>query len=114
LWAETSERLSDVVGIGLKYGGGPNELQNRLQLVAETIAALEQGELVDAGGIVAIHDVLNPAWTGPRTELTRLLWRTRTLKDVRFVDSIAYARKVEMNTATDRVANAMAAVSLSA
>jgi len=67
-----------------------------------------------AGGAVAMHDVLNPAWTGPRRELIRLLWRTRTLKDVTFVDSIACARKVEMNTAADRIANVMAALALSA
>ncbi len=69
---------------------------------------------VHVGGVVALHDVVNPAWSGPRSELARLLWRTRTLKRVTFVDSIAYARKVETNTAADRMANAVAALVLTA
>ena len=69
---------------------------------------------VYVGGIVALHDVINPAWSGPRREFARLLWRTRALKDVTFVDSIAYARKVETNTAADRMANAVAALTLTA
>ena len=43
-----------------------------------------------------------------------MLWRSRALGRVRFVDSMAYARKVEASTAADRVANAAAALALRA
>jgi predicted O-methyltransferase YrrM len=67
-----------------------------------------------AGGTVALHDVVNPAWSGPRREVARLLWQSRALGRVRFVDSIAYARKVGTSTAADRIANAAAALALRA
>jgi predicted O-methyltransferase YrrM len=66
------------------------------------------------GGTVALHDVVNPAYAGPRRELARMLWRSRALGRVRVVDSMAYARKVEASTAADRVANAAAALALRA
>jgi len=64
------------------------------------------------GGFVALHDVVCPGWTGPRRELTRLLWRSRGLGRVTFVDSIAYARKTASSTAVDRLANLTAALTL--
>lgn len=64
------------------------------------------------GGTVALHDVVNPACSGLRREVARLLWRSRVLGRVRFVDSIAYARKVGASTAADRMANAAAALAL--
>ena len=66
------------------------------------------------GGTVALHDVVNPAYSGPRREVARLLWRSRALARVKFVDSIAYARKVTANTPVDRIANALAAFMLTA
>jgi predicted O-methyltransferase YrrM len=66
------------------------------------------------GGTVALHDVINPRYGGPRRALIRVLWRARDLGRVQFVDSIAYAPKVAVNTAGDRMSNALAAIALAA
>jgi len=45
LWAELSERLSDVVDPGLKYGAGPEEHREFLMTVASRLAVFEEAEL---------------------------------------------------------------------
>src|SRR5262249_6201107 len=44
LWAEVSERLSDKVGIELKYGSGPDDLQRMLLAAARSVARYERLE----------------------------------------------------------------------
>lgn len=44
VWAEVSERLSDSVGIALKYGGGPRKLQHELLIAAKFVALFEDLE----------------------------------------------------------------------
>ena len=44
VWAEVSERLSDSVGVALKYGRGPKHLQDELLNAAEVVAELEEVE----------------------------------------------------------------------
>src|SRR5437762_5663750 len=61
------------------------------------------------GGILALHDVVNHRWPGPRRALRRELWRSTELTGVRFVDSIAWMRKVGRNTARDRRRNGFTA-----
>jgi predicted O-methyltransferase YrrM len=68
-------------------------------------------KLVD-GGVLALHDVLNQRWPGPRRALRRLLWRSTEIAAVQFVDSIAWMRKVRRNTPADRLRNRFAAVLL--
>jgi predicted O-methyltransferase YrrM len=70
-------------------------------------------KLVD-GGVIALHDVLNHRWSGPRRALRRLLWRSTQVSAVQFVDSIAWMTKVERNHATDRWRNRFAALLLAA
>jgi putative GTP pyrophosphokinase len=41
-WAEVSEKLADVYGIGLKYGGGPPEIRRVLDAYSEVISTFEQ------------------------------------------------------------------------
>jgi hypothetical protein len=44
LWAELSEKLSDVVDSALKYGGGDTEKLTLLTLISEAIETLEDIE----------------------------------------------------------------------
>jgi predicted O-methyltransferase YrrM len=64
------------------------------------------------GGIVALHDVVNHRWAGPRRALRRELWRSTELTGVKFVDSIAWMTKVGRNTARDRWRNRLTALLL--
>jgi len=57
------------------------------------------------GGIVALHDVLNGKWTGPRRALRAYLWRSTNVSAARFVDSIAWMRKTAHVTVGDRFRN---------
>lgn len=45
LWAEISEKLSDVVDPALKYGGGPNESRELLLEYSAMVADVERAEL---------------------------------------------------------------------
>ncbi len=49
IWAETSEKFSDMIDASIKYGGGDSELQGLLQEFSELIGAEESDEknLVD-------------------------------------------------------------------
>jgi predicted O-methyltransferase YrrM len=64
------------------------------------------------GGVLALHDVLNDRWSGPRRALRGLLWRSTEISAVQFVDSIAWMRKVRRNTVIDRLRNCFAAALL--
>jgi len=44
LWAELSEKLSDVVDPAIKYGGGPDDLRAMLAKASETVARIEETE----------------------------------------------------------------------
>jgi predicted O-methyltransferase YrrM len=69
---------------------------------------------VPAGGRVAVHDVINKQWPGPRRALRRLMWRSTEITAVKFVDSIAWMRKVQRNTRSDRLRNRLSALVLMA
>jgi predicted O-methyltransferase YrrM len=69
---------------------------------------------VPAGGRVALHDVINRQWPGPRRALRRLMWRSTEITAVQFVDSIAWMRKVKRNSWSDRARNRLAALMLMA
>jgi ppGpp synthetase/RelA/SpoT-type nucleotidyltranferase len=49
LWAQLSEKLSDVFGAAIKYGGGDSEVQEHLSGSSAGIAALEDLELQLSG-----------------------------------------------------------------
>ena len=44
LWAELSEKLSDVLGISVKYGGGPSYVRPLLHRASQTVAEIEGAE----------------------------------------------------------------------
>lgn len=44
LWAELSEKLSDVVDPALKYGGGPEEFRSALDVISKAIEGHESIE----------------------------------------------------------------------
>jgi predicted O-methyltransferase YrrM len=69
---------------------------------------------VRAGGWVALHDVRNREWPGVSRALSRLLWTSTTLADVRFADSIAAMQVVPRSTVLDRLRNRWVAVCLRA
>jgi predicted O-methyltransferase YrrM len=66
------------------------------------------------GGVLALHDVLNERWPGPRRALGRLLWRSTEIEEVRFVDSIAWMKKVRRSSMGDRVRNRVMVLLLTA
>ena len=69
---------------------------------------------VRAGGWAALHDVRNRQWPGVSRVLSRLLWTSTTVADVRFADSIAAMKTVARNTFRDRLHNRWLAVCLRA
>jgi hypothetical protein len=66
------------------------------------------------GGVLALHDVLNERWPGPRCALRKLLWRSTEITAVQFVDSIAWMRKVTRSSVGDRLRNRFAVLLLMA
>jgi len=44
LWAELSEKCSDVLDPAIKYGGGPDEWRNRLTSISKSVAIYEKFE----------------------------------------------------------------------
>lgn len=66
------------------------------------------------GGVLALHDVLNQRWSGPRRAFGRMLWRSREITAAQFVDSIAWVRKVRRNTLAVRLRNRWVALLLMA
>jgi hypothetical protein len=64
--------------------------------------------------VLALHDVINRRWSGPRSVLRELLWRSNEITAVHFVGSIAYMTKVQRNTAADRWRNRLVALLLRA
>jgi MMP 1-O-methyltransferase len=57
------------------------------------------------GGIVAFHDVLDPACDGPRRVVLESVCSSRKFGGVRLVRSIAYAAKVIENSTRERAQN---------
>lgn len=51
LWAQLSEKLSDVRDPAIKYGGGDSETQKWLSLISELVAATEYRELRRLSGV---------------------------------------------------------------
>lgn len=45
IWAQCSERLADLHGIEVKYGGGPAEVVSILQLLSELVAEIEAPQM---------------------------------------------------------------------
>jgi predicted O-methyltransferase YrrM len=66
------------------------------------------------GGVLALHDVLNERWPGPRRAIRRFMWRSTEINTVQFVDSIAWMTKVKRNTPSDRMRNRLAVLLLMA
>ena len=66
------------------------------------------------GGTIALHDVLNERWAGPRRAVRDLLWRSREIEAVRFTDSIAWTRRVAKPSIADRLRNRFVAALLAA
>lgn len=59
MWAQSAEEDTARLGLGLKFGLGPDDLREYYRLMAEVIAAREEGSLVDEG-VVARLAKLHP------------------------------------------------------
>jgi predicted O-methyltransferase YrrM len=59
-------------------------------------------KLVD-GGIMAFHDTIG--WPGPRKVAREWMYKSTHFKEVRFVNTISYGKKVERNSLLDRIGN---------
>jgi putative GTP pyrophosphokinase len=55
-WAELSEKWSDVVDPGIKYGGGPAAVRSLLQSMSDTIANIEEVECDTSNVRIAADD----------------------------------------------------------
>jgi ppGpp synthetase/RelA/SpoT-type nucleotidyltranferase len=53
LWAQWSEKLSDVLDPAIKYGGGDSDTQNALSEISRTVASYEDLELEPVAQLVA-------------------------------------------------------------
>jgi len=60
MWANLSEKSSDVLDPTIKYGGGPDEWRNRLGKLSESVAAYEKFEKIHAVA-VASNEVFEKA-----------------------------------------------------
>jgi putative GTP pyrophosphokinase len=47
-WAEASEKISDLKGTSIKYGGGDELLQRTLQIISACVATVEEDEMEEA------------------------------------------------------------------
>jgi ppGpp synthetase/RelA/SpoT-type nucleotidyltranferase len=59
MWAQSAEEDTARLGLGLKFGLGPDDLREYYRLMAEVVAAREQGMLADEG-VVARLAKLHP------------------------------------------------------
>lgn len=55
------------------------------------------------GGVMAFHDTIGRE--GPRRVVEQMVFRSHRFRNVRFVDSMTVAEKVEQNTAAERLRN---------
>jgi len=55
------------------------------------------------GGVMAFHDTIG--WPGVKKVVHKSVYKSKYFKDVKFVDSITYARKVAHNSMIDRIKN---------
>jgi ppGpp synthetase/RelA/SpoT-type nucleotidyltranferase len=70
LWAELSEKLSDVIDPTIKYGGGDDETRDLLGATSQAVAAVEEAEKKQAAFDRAISGV-PPERRGELEELSR-------------------------------------------
>ena len=78
LWAELSERISDVIDPSIKYGGGDTELQEFLQNLSGVIAHSEAREKVVADAMALLQTL--ELTDEQRQQLTRALEYSRQSK----------------------------------
>lgn len=55
------------------------------------------------GGIIAFHDTIG--WDGPKKIVTNYVYRSKYFKNIKFIDSITYGKKVKQNSWSDQLKN---------
>jgi hypothetical protein len=71
MWAQSAEEDTARLGLGLKFGLGPDDLREYYRLTAEVITAREEGRLVDEGVIsrlAKLHPEMRRYFTHHRHE----------------------------------------------
>lgn len=75
LWAEHSEKLADKFGIAVKYGGGPEDIRQRLEALSKNIGFVEllEANSVNNANLEAGRMILSNLKTNVQTALADLL-----------------------------------------
>lgn len=71
LWAQSAEEDTARLGLGLKFGLGPDDLREYYRLMADVMAAREEGKLVDEGvlrRLAKLHPEMRQYFTSHRYE----------------------------------------------
>jgi ppGpp synthetase/RelA/SpoT-type nucleotidyltranferase len=71
MWAQSTEEDTARLGLGLKFGLGPDDLREYYQLMAEILAAREEGRLIDEGvlaRLAKLHPEMRRYFTHHRYE----------------------------------------------
>lgn len=71
MWAQSAEEDTARLGLGLKFGLGPDDLREYYRLISEVVAAREEGRLVDEGVIsrlAKLHPEMRHYFTHHRHE----------------------------------------------
>jgi putative GTP pyrophosphokinase len=79
LWAELSEKFSDIFGIAVKYGGGAEDVQQLLKLLSASIKIIESVEPTATNSAILL--LLKDFRTKIRASLVRLLDATKEVND---------------------------------
>lgn len=57
MWAQSAEEDTARLGLGLKFGIGPDDLREYYRLMADVVAAREEGKLVDEGVVARLAEL---------------------------------------------------------
>ncbi len=71
MWAQSSEEDTARLGLGLKFGLGPDDLREYYRLMADVMAAREEGKLIDEGivsRLAKLHPQMSRYFTRHRDE----------------------------------------------
>jgi len=88
LWAVFSETCADALGQSIKYGGGPQEIQENLRLKSEIVTLIESGRARSAAGAIETQGIGH--------DFTDLIRREREMKE-RFTREILKAESETRN-----------------
>lgn len=60
---------------------------------------------ISEGGVIAFHDSFGKGWDGVRKVVHKEIFKSKVFKNVRYINGITYATKVNRTTLMDRLSN---------